>query len=61
MDVAHWSEGTTTNSMARKAGLAFFAATLAFTGAVYGVTRPAAADAAAQLTAPQMVADMGVG
>jgi endoglucanase len=49
------------SSRARKAGLTFFAATLAFAGAVYGVTRPAAADAVAQLTAPQLVADMGVG
>jgi endoglucanase len=45
----------------RRAGLAFVAATLAFAGAVYGVTRPASADVAAQLTAPQLVADMGAG
>jgi endoglucanase len=45
----------------RKAGFAFAAAALAFTGAVYGVTRPASADVTAQLTAPQLVADMGAG
>jgi endoglucanase len=49
------------SSTARKAGLAFFAAILAFAGAVYGVTRPASAGVAAQLTAPQLVADMGAG
>ena len=45
----------------RRAGLALLAAGLAFAGAVYGVTRPASADVAAQLTAPQLVADMGAG
>ncbi|MEV6845164.1 cellulase family glycosylhydrolase [Actinoplanes sp. NPDC051411] len=49
------------NSTVRKAGLAFFAATLAFAGAVYGVTRPASAAVTPQLTAPQLVADMGAG
>ncbi|GIE88643.1 cellulase family glycosylhydrolase [Actinoplanes regularis] len=49
------------SSTVRRAGLAFFAATLAFAGAVYGVTRPASADVTAQLTAPQLVADMGAG
>jgi endoglucanase len=45
----------------RKGGLAILAAVLAFGGAGYGVTRPAAADVAAQLSAPQLVADMGAG
>jgi endoglucanase len=46
------------SSTVRRAGLAFFAAALAFAGAVYGVTRPAPAAAA---TASQLVADMGAG
>ncbi|GAA0570448.1 hypothetical protein GCM10010172_63600 [Paractinoplanes ferrugineus] len=45
----------------RKAGLAFAAAALALTGAVYGMTRPASAEVTAQLTASQLVADMGAG
>ncbi|MEU4424409.1 cellulase family glycosylhydrolase [Actinoplanes sp. NPDC024001] len=49
------------SSRARKAGLAIMAATLAFAGAVYGVTRPASADVTAQLSGPQLVADMGAG
>jgi endoglucanase len=54
------------SSTARRAGLAVVAAALAVAGAVYGVTMPASADAAAQptaaqLTAPQLVADMGAG
>jgi endoglucanase len=49
------------SSMARRAGLAAVAAALALTAAVYGVTRPASADVTAQLTAPQLVADMGAG
>jgi endoglucanase len=49
------------SSTARRAGLAFAAAILAFAGAAYGVTRPASADVAAQLTASQLVADMGAG
>ncbi|GAA3923771.1 cellulase family glycosylhydrolase [Actinoplanes auranticolor] len=49
------------SSRARKAGLAFLAATLAFAGTVYGVTRPASADVVAQLNASQLVADMGAG
>jgi endoglucanase len=49
------------SSKVRKAGLAFFAATLAFAGTVYGVTRSASADVVAQLNAPQLVADMGAG
>ncbi|MCY1143655.1 cellulase family glycosylhydrolase [Actinoplanes sp. Pm04-4] len=49
------------SSTARRAGLAVVAAALALTGAVYGATRPASADVAAQLTAPQLVADMGAG
>ena len=47
-------------STLRKAGLAFTAA-LAFTGAAYGVTNSASAEVVAQLTAPQLVADMGAG
>ncbi|GAA1557258.1 hypothetical protein GCM10009827_092760 [Dactylosporangium maewongense] len=49
------------SSRVRRAGLAVFAAGLALTGAVYGVARSTAANAAAQLTAPQLVADMGAG
>jgi endoglucanase len=49
------------SSMTRRAGLATVTAALALTAAVYGVTRPAAADVTAQLTAPQLVADMGAG
>ncbi|MFC7534528.1 cellulase family glycosylhydrolase [Actinoplanes sp. GCM10030250] len=49
------------SSRVRRAGLAFLAATLAFTGAVYGVTRSASADVVAQLNGPQLVADMGAG
>jgi len=49
------------SSRARRAGFAFAAAALAFTGAVYGATRPASAGVVAQLTAPQLVADMGAG
>ena len=45
----------------RKAGLAVCAATLAFAGAVYGVTRSASADVVAELNASQLVADMGAG
>ncbi|GAA4608919.1 endoglucanase [Actinoplanes octamycinicus] len=48
------------SSMARRAGLACAAAGLALAGAVYGVTS-ASADVTAQLTAPQLVADMGAG
>ena len=48
------------SSMAKRAGLAFAAAGLALAGAVYGVTS-ASADVTAQLTAPQLVADMGAG
>ncbi|GAA1656549.1 cellulase family glycosylhydrolase [Actinoplanes couchii] len=48
-------------STPRKAGLAILAAALAFTGALYGVTRPAAADVVADLNATQLVADMGAG
>ncbi|MFI1995579.1 cellulase family glycosylhydrolase [Actinoplanes sp. NPDC020271] len=48
------------SSMARRTGLAFAAATLALAGAVYGVTS-ASAEVTAQLTAPQLVADMGAG
>ncbi|MGW4945533.1 cellulase family glycosylhydrolase [Actinoplanes sp. NPDC004185] len=49
------------SSKARKAGLALLAATLAFAGTVYGVTRPASADVVAQLNGSQLVADMGAG
>ena len=49
------------SSRVRKAGLAFLAATLAFAGTVYGVTRSASADVVAQLNGPQLVADMGAG
>ena len=49
------------SSRVRRAGLAVFAAALALTGAVYGVTRSTSANVAAQLTAPQLVADMGAG
>ena len=49
------------SSMARKAGFAFVAATMAFAATVYGVTRSASAGVAAQLNAPQLVADMGAG
>ncbi|GAB7046488.1 hypothetical protein JCM9534A_16140 [Catenuloplanes indicus JCM 9534] len=42
-------------------GLAFVAASVAFAGAVYGVTRPAAADEAAPLSAAALVAGMGAG
>jgi endoglucanase len=45
----------------RRAGLAFLAAILAFGAAGYGVTRSASADVTAQLTATQLVADMGAG
>nr|MDT0659688.1 cellulase family glycosylhydrolase [Micromonospora sp. DSM 115978] len=45
----------------RRVGLALVAATLAFTGAVYGVTRPSSADVVAQLSASALVADMGAG
>src|SRR3954452_19765490 len=55
------TRGRSMSSTARRAGLAFVAATLAFAGAGYDVTRPASADVAAQLTAPQLVADMGAG
>ena len=48
-------------SKLRKAGLALAAATLAFGGAGYGVTRPASADVVAQLNASQLVADLGAG
>ena len=48
-------------SIARKAGLVLLAVMLTFAGAVYGVTRPASAEAAAQLNASQLVADMGAG
>nr|WP_231956748.1 MULTISPECIES: cellulase family glycosylhydrolase [unclassified Actinoplanes] len=48
--------------MARKAGLAFTAAALALAGAAYGVTSASAsAEAAAPLTTPQLVTDMGAG
>src|SRR3954471_11551399 len=53
--------GRSMSTTARRAGLAFVAAALALAGAVYGVTRPASADVTAQLTAPQLVADMGAG
>ena len=49
------------SSKARKAGLAFFAAVLAFAGAVYGVTNQASAAVTAELNASQLVADMGAG
>ena len=49
------------SSRARKAGLALLTATLAFASGVYGVTRSASADVVAQLTGPQLVADMGAG
>ena len=49
------------SSTTRRAGLAVFAAALTLAGAMYGVARPASAGAAAQLTAPQLVADMGAG
>ncbi|GAA3293165.1 cellulase family glycosylhydrolase [Dactylosporangium vinaceum] len=49
------------SSKVRRAGLALFAATLALAGAAYGVTRAPAANAAVQLTGPQLVADMGAG
>ncbi|AGZ40766.1 putative glycosyl hydrolase [Actinoplanes friuliensis DSM 7358] len=45
----------------RKAGPALLAAVLAFGGAAYGMTRPASADVVAQLSGPQLVADMGAG
>jgi endoglucanase len=48
-------------SRTRRVGLAFFAATLAFAGSVYGVTNSSSADVVAQLTAPALVADMGAG
>jgi endoglucanase len=48
-------------SKVRKAGLALLSATLAFAGTVYGVTRSASADVVAQLSGPQLVADMGAG
>ncbi|MBM2621609.1 cellulase family glycosylhydrolase [Actinoplanes sp. LDG1-06] len=47
-------------SRLRKAGLAFLAASMAFAGTVYGVTR-ASADVVATLNASQLVADMGAG
>ncbi|GAA2616220.1 cellulase family glycosylhydrolase [Paractinoplanes durhamensis] len=49
------------SSIVRKAGLGFAAAALALTGAAYGVARSASADVTAQLTASQLVADMGAG
>ncbi|GLY07918.1 MULTISPECIES: cellulase family glycosylhydrolase [Actinoplanes] len=49
------------STRARRAGLAIVAAALALTGSVYGVTRSAPAEAAAPLTAAQLVADMGAG
>ena len=49
------------SSTVRRAGLAFFAAALAFAGTVYGVTRSASADVVAELNASQLVADMGAG
>ncbi|MBG0566595.1 cellulase family glycosylhydrolase [Actinoplanes aureus] len=49
------------SSRVRTAGLAILAATMAFAGAVYGVTRSASADVVAQLNGPQLVADMGAG
>ncbi|WP_033340972.1 cellulase family glycosylhydrolase [Catenuloplanes japonicus] len=48
-------------SRARRVGLAFVAASVAFAGAVYGVTRPATAEAAAALSPAALVADMGAG
>ncbi|GAA2576437.1 hypothetical protein GCM10010435_60690 [Winogradskya consettensis] len=45
----------------KKAGLAVLAAALTLAGTVYGVTRPVPAEAAAALTASQLVADMGAG
>src|SRR4051794_4800830 len=54
-------EGTPMRSRVRKAGLAFLAAALTFAGTGYGVTRSASAGVVAQLTAPQLVADMGAG
>jgi endoglucanase len=49
------------SSTSRKAGWAIVAAVLAFGGAAYGVAGPASAAATSQLTAPQLVADMGAG
>jgi endoglucanase len=49
------------SSKLRKAGLVLTAAVLALGGGVYGVTRSASADVTAQLTASQLVADMGAG
>ncbi|MEU4240888.1 cellulase family glycosylhydrolase [Actinoplanes sp. NPDC026619] len=49
------------SSIVRRAGLATAAAALALTGAAYGVARSASADVVAELTAPQLVADMGAG
>ncbi|MDP9794165.1 endoglucanase [Catenuloplanes nepalensis] len=48
-------------SRARRVGLAFVAASVAFAGAVYGVTRPAAAEVVAEASASALVADMGAG
>ncbi|MEV6303077.1 cellulase family glycosylhydrolase [Actinoplanes sp. NPDC051861] len=48
-------------SRARKAGLAVVAATMAFAGTFYGVMTSASADVTAQLSGPQLVADMGAG
>jgi endoglucanase len=48
-------------SIVRKAGLASLSAVLAFSGAVYGVTRSASADVVAQVNASELVADMGAG
>src|SRR3954464_10757888 len=55
------TRGRSMSSTARRAGLAVVAAALTLAGAVYGVTRPASADVTTQLTAPQLVADMGAG
>ena len=55
------TRGSLMSSRVRRAGLAVFAVALALTGAVYGVARSTAANAAVQLTAPQLVADMGAG
>ena len=49
------------SSKVRKAGLAILAATLAFAATVHGATRSASADVVAELTGPQLVADMGAG
>ncbi|MET0416925.1 MAG: glycoside hydrolase family 5 protein, partial [Actinoplanes sp.] len=49
------------SSRVRKVGLGIVAAALTFSGSVYGVTQAASADVVAQLSGPQLVADMGAG